>query len=122
MNPTEQEIAAQVKTAREVLEPCIGGNIPELKKHYEHLLGRIATAIAAASSPRVALIEPTEFTRGYEQAREDFTKLANDTAKRYSKGTFNDCSREVRACEEIAATIRSLVPKVEEEGRANGKV
>lgn len=42
------------------------------------------------------------------RVREADAKLCDAVATQYSSGTFNDCSREVRAAEECAETIRAL--------------
>lgn len=48
-------------------------------------------------------------------------RICDGIAKKYSRGTFNDCSREVRAAEECAATLRaqptSPVAATPKEGR-----
>lgn len=52
---------------------------------------------------------PAPATQTYETTLALAAEIAHLTATRYSKGTFNDCSREVRACEEIETAIRGLI-------------
>lgn len=52
---------------------------------------------------------PAPATQTYETTLALAAEIAHLTATRYSKGTFNDCSREARACEEIETAIRGLI-------------
>jgi hypothetical protein len=41
-----------------------------------------------------------------DEQREKDAQICDEVASEYSGGTFNDCSREVRAAEDCAAAIR----------------